>query len=78
MRSFLSQYGEELRRVAYVITRSSEVRYEDVFDQMDLYVHAPRISGVSIRPDSVGADFWRNEFLTSVRSGGKERTDDDG
>lgn len=78
VRSFLSQYGEELRRVAYVITRSSEVRYEDVFDQMDLYVHAPRISGVSIRPDSVGADFWRNEFLTSVRSGGKERTDDDG
>ena len=78
VRSFLSQYGEEMRRVAYVITRSSEVRYEDVFDQMDLYVRSPRISGVSIRPDSVGADFWRNEFLTSVRNGGKERTGDDG
>ena len=78
VRSFLSQYGEELRRVAYVITRSSEVRYEDVFDQMDLYVHTPRISGVSIRPDSVGAAFWRDEFLTKVRDCGKERTDNDG
>ena len=78
VRSFLSQYGEELRRVAYVITRSSEVRYEDVFDQMDLYVHTPRIGGVSIRPDSVGAAFWRDEFLTKVRDCGKERTDHDG
>lgn len=78
VRSFLSQYGEELRRVAYVITRSSEVRYEDVFDQMDLYVHTPRIGGVSIRPDSVGAAFWRDEFLTKVRDCGKERTDNDG
>ena len=64
--------------MAYVITRSSEVRYEDVFDQMDLYVRSPRISGVSIRPDSAGADFWRKEFLTSVRNGGKERADHDG
>ena len=77
VRSFLSQYGGELRRVAYVITRSSEVRYEDVFDQMDLYVRTPRISGVTIRPNSVGADFWREEFLASVRDGGKERSGDD-
>jgi len=77
VRSFLSQYGGELRRVAYVITRSSEVRYEDVFDQMDLYVRTPRISGVTIRPNSVGADFWREEFLASVRDGGEERSGDD-
>ena len=38
VRSFLVEYGSELRQVAYVITRSSDLRYEEVFDQMDLYV----------------------------------------
>ena len=75
MRSFLIEYGEELRRTAYVITRSGEVRYEEVFDQMDLYVRTPRISAVTIQPGSVGSAFWRDEFLTSVKGGGKERTD---
>lgn len=73
VRSFLNQYGEELRRVAYVITRSSEVRYEEVFEQMDLYVRSPRVSGVTIRPNTVGSTFWRDEFLASVRDGGKEK-----
>ena len=36
MRSFLQQFGDDLHRVAYVITRSSGVRYEGVFEQMDL------------------------------------------
>lgn len=78
VRSFLMQYGDQLRRTAYVVTRSSDVRYEEVFDQMDLYVKAPRISAVSIRPNTVGATFWRDEFLTSVRDVGKEKADDDG
>ena len=69
------QYGEELRRTAYVITRSSDVRYEEVFDQMDLYVRSPRISAVTIRPNTVGSTFWRDEFLTSVREVGKGRSD---
>ena len=73
VRSFLMQYGEELRRTAYVITRSGDVRYEEVFDQMDLYVRSPHISAVTIRPGSVGSAFWRDEFLTSVRNGGKDR-----
>ena len=73
VRSFLMQYGAELRRTAYVVTRSSDVRYEDVFDQMDLYVRSPHISAVTIRPGSVGSAFWRDEFLTSVRNGGKDR-----
>ena len=68
------EYGEEMRRVAYVITRGSEVRYEEVFDQMDLYVRSPRVSAVSIRPNAVGSAFWRDEFLASIRGGGKERT----
>ena len=69
------QYGEELRRTAYVVTRSSDVRYEEVFDQMDLYVKSPRVSAVTIRPNTVGSTFWRDEFLTSVREAGKERSD---
>ena len=74
VRSFLMEYGEEMRRAAYVITRGSEVRYEEVFDQMDLYVRSPRVSAVSIRPNAVGSAFWRDEFLASIRGGGKERT----
>ena len=74
VRSFLTQYGEELRRTAYVITRSSDLRYEEVFEQMDFYVRSPRVSAVTIRPNAVGAAFWRDEFLTSVRDGGKEKS----
>ncbi len=71
VRSFLREHGEELRRVAYVITRGSDVRYEEVYDQMDLYVRTPHVGAVTIRPDSVGADFWRDSFLASIRDGGK-------
>lgn len=78
VRSFLAQYGEQLRRTAYVVTRSSEVRYEEVFDQMDMYVRSPRVSAVTIRPNTVGSTFWRDEFLTSVRDGGKERSNNAG
>ena len=78
VRSFLSQYGEEMRKTAYVITRSSEVRYEEVFDQMDMYVRTPRVSAVTIRPNTVGSTFWRDEFLTSIRDGGKEKADNAG
>ena len=72
VRSFLVEYGNELRQVAYVITRSSDLRYEEVFDQMDLYVPAPRACAVTIRPNTVGSTFWRDEFLTSIRGDGKE------
>ncbi len=82
VRSFLMQYGDSLRRTAYVITRGSDVRYEEVFDQMDMYVRSPHISAVTIRPNTVGSTFWRDEFLTSIRDGGKsagkEKTEDDG
>lgn len=78
VRSFLMEYGEQLRKTAYVITRSSDVRYEEVFDQMDMYVRAPRISAVTIRPNTVGSTFWRDAFLSSVRDGGKEKPSDAG
>lgn len=78
VRSFLMEYGDQLRRTAYVITRGSDVRYEEVFEQMDMYVRSPRISAVTIRPNTVGSTFWRDEFLTSIRDGGKERPEDVG
>ena len=73
VRSFLQKYGGQLRRVAYVITRGSDVRYEEVFEQMDLYVSSPHVSAVTIRPNTVGSTFWRDEFLTAIRNGGRER-----
>lgn len=78
VRSFLMQYGDQLRRTAYVITRGSDVRYEEVFEQMDMYVRSPRISAVTIRPNTVGSTFWRDEFLTSIREVGKEKPEDVG
>ena len=73
VRSFLKKYGGQLRRVAYLITRGSDVPYKEVFDQMDLYVSSPRVHAVSIRPQSVGSTFWRDAFLSAIRNGGKER-----
>lgn len=69
MRSFLREFGEELREVAYVITRSSDNHYDQVFDQMDLYVRHPRRRAVSIRCGTVGSSFWRDEFLAGIRDG---------
>lgn len=73
VRSFLKKHGQHLRRVAYLITRGSDVRYEEVYEQMDLYVPSPHIHAVSIRPNAVGSAFWRDEFLAAIRNGGKER-----
>lgn len=78
MRSFLQQFGDELHRVAYVITRSSGVRYEEVFEQMDLYVRAPHLCAATIQPDSVGSEFWKEEFLSAVRSACGEESSDAG
>lgn len=68
VRSFLLQYGEKLERVGYLITRTGSVRYEEVFEQMDLYVRKPHLCAVTIQPDSIGSDFWKNEFLGAVCS----------
>lgn len=66
MRSFLQQFGDELKRVAYIITRSCDVRYEEVFEQMDQYVRNPRLHAVTIRPDTIGSDFWFEEFMKNI------------
>ena len=76
VRSFLQQYGDQLKKVAYLITRASDVRYEEVFEQMDGYVQRDHLCAVTIRPDTIGSDFWKNEFLNAVRSVSREETED--
>ncbi|MBR2484028.1 MAG: hypothetical protein IKB53_04715 [Oscillospiraceae bacterium] len=68
MRGFLKRHGLELNNVAYVLTRGSEHKDEDIFDQMDLYTSRPRLAGASIRVDSVGYHFWRDQFLNELRN----------
>ena len=67
IRSFLKQHGKKLRRAAYIITRYSEDKSEQVFDQMDQYVPSGHQAAVSLRSGSVGYAFWQEEFLRQVR-----------
>ena len=58
-----------------MVTRSGEGKFQDVYRQMDQYVTDPHLTDVSLRLDSVGCDFWREEFLRQTRevlSGGRE------
>ena len=68
VREFLKKYGRDCRRTAYVITRGTEqVRYEQVFDQMDRYTASPRAAAVSLRGGDAGEHFWRDTFVKEVR-----------
>ena len=67
IRSFLKTYGNQLRRTAYVVTRGSDGRFEEVYQQMDLYTAAPHKAAVSLRDSSVGYHFWQEEFLRQVQ-----------
>ena len=67
IRAFLKQHGKKLRRAAYIITRYSEDKSEQVFDQMDQYVPSGHQAAVSLRSGSVGYAFWQEEFLRQVR-----------
>ena len=68
IREFLKKYGRDCHWVAYVVTRGIEKnRQEDVFAQMDQYTAAPHQCAVSLKGDSVGEPFWREEFLREVR-----------
>lgn len=67
VRGFLKKNGREFQNAAYVITRSSEDKYEDIFSQMDLYVPCGHQATASLRSDSVGREFWQEEFLRQVR-----------
>ena len=67
IRSLLKRRGLELHRVAYVVTRSSTQRSEEVYDQMDMYTGSAHKLAVSLRPGSEGYEFWRNDFIQNVR-----------
>ncbi|MBQ0038630.1 MAG: hypothetical protein KBS74_08185 [Clostridiales bacterium] len=67
IRGFLKQCGAELERVAYVLTRDSDRRYEEIYQQMDKYTAKEHLLAVSLRPDDVGYEFWRDMFVQDVR-----------
>ena len=67
VRSSLKEYGGKLKSAAYVITRGSEDKNEEVYEQMDQYAPCGHCAAVSLRTGSVGYAFWQEEFLRQVR-----------
>ena len=67
MRAFLKEYGPRLSKVAYVITRGSKRRYEEVCQQMDLYTNEPGVCWATLQVGSAGEEFWRAEFIRQVK-----------
>ncbi len=68
IRGFLKRRGLELQNVAYVLTRSSEHKDEDIFDQMDLYTANKRLAAVSVCYDNIGYHFWRDQFISEAKN----------
>ena len=67
VRALLKRRGLEMKNVAYLVTRSTSQRSEEVYDQMDMYVKDAHRMAVSLRPGSEGYEFWRNDFVQNVR-----------
>jgi menaquinone-dependent protoporphyrinogen IX oxidase len=67
IRSFLKAYGGMLHHTAFVVTRSSDGRFQEIYRQMDNYLMEKHAAAVSLRCDSVGYHFWQEEFLRQVR-----------
>ena len=68
IRALLKRRGLEMKRVAYLLTRDSDKRYEEIYDQMDQYVAKSRIAAVSLRVGDVGYNYWRDGFIREVQS----------
>ena len=68
VRALLKRRGLEMKRVAYLLTRDSDKRYEEIYDQMDQYVSKPRIAAGSVRVGDVGYAYWRDWFIHEVQS----------
>ena len=66
-RSFLKEYGKDLRNVAFLVTRGTENKNEEVYEQMDQYVPEGHRAAGSLRTGSVGYTFWQEEFLRQVQ-----------
>ena len=67
MRAFLKRRGLEIKNVAYVITRGSEKRYEEIYEQMDQYTAEPHVAAHSLRVGKVGYEFWRDKFIQEAQ-----------
>lgn len=67
VRSFLKEHGPRLEQVAYLVTRGTENKYEEVYGQMDEYVPLDHRVAGSLRVGSVGYTFWQEEFLRQVQ-----------
>ena len=67
VRGLLKRRGQELSRVAYVLTRKSSRKYEEIYEQMDQYTARPHLLEVSLRPGAVGYEFWRDKLVGEVR-----------
>ena len=67
VRGFLKRRGLELSRVAYVLTRACEKRYEEIYDQMDRYTAEKHVIGGTLRVGSVGYPFWRDKFIQEAQ-----------
>lgn len=68
MRSFLKEHGYLLGDVSYVLLRGGNNKYEEIYQQMDSYLSRPHQTAVSLRADSVGYQFWQEEFLRQTRA----------
>ena len=68
VRALLKRRGLEMKQVAYLLTRDSDKRYEEVYDQMDQYVSKPRIAAGSVRVGDVVYAFWRDKFIQEVKA----------
>ena len=67
VRGLLKRRGQELSRVAYVLTRACEKRYEEIYDQMDRYTAEKHVIGGTLRVGSVGYPFWRDKFIQEAQ-----------
>lgn len=67
VRCFLKEQGLHLSRVAYVVTRSGETKFQEVYRQMDGYTAAPHALAVSLRCNTVGHHFWQEQFIRDVQ-----------
>lgn len=72
VRGFLKQNGRNIRNAAYVVTRGSEDKNEEVFQQMDFYTPCGHRAAVSLRVGSVGWEFWQEDFVRQAREFLKE------
>lgn len=68
VRVFMRKHGKKFGNVCYVLTRGTSKRYEEVYEQMDLYAAKPHLEGVSLNCKGVGYHFWLEDFITRVKA----------